>query len=164
MSPSGPDRREDAGLPEAGGGRVIPRSALEIEVPSRMEVVDGLEELAVRIGIAAGLREDGSHFLGVALREALANAVRHGNRLDPALPVSVEFRIEPSNTLVIAVRDRGAGFDPARLPDPRTSENLAKGSGRGIWYMRQFADEVSFSFPEGGGCVVLLKKRLPDLP
>jgi anti-sigma regulatory factor (Ser/Thr protein kinase) len=57
------------------------------------------------------------------------------------------------------VRDRGPGFDPGALPDPREPVNLERGCGRGIFYMRSFTDRVSFVFPRNGGSVVRLAKR-----
>lgn len=125
----------------------------------RLAWVDRVEDLAVRIAEASGLDADGARFLGVALREALVNALTHGRgRRDR---VAVSFRLVEGPALVITVRDRGPGFDPATLPDPLLPENLPRGSGRGVFYMRRFSDEVSFAFPARGGTVARLLKRLP---
>jgi len=57
------------------------------------------------------------------------------------------------------VRDQGPGFDPEQVPDPLAEENLARGGGRGLFYMRRFTDRVSFVFPRRGGSVVRLVKK-----
>jgi serine/threonine-protein kinase RsbW len=134
------------------------------EGEGRLEVSDGphcestlqrIEALAVRLARLGGLDPDGAHFLGVALREAIVNALRHGRGA-----AWVALRLARKGVLVMTVRDRGPGFDPSRLPDPLAPENLVKGCGRGIFYMRRFTDRVSFSFPRQGGAVVRLEKRV----
>ncbi len=133
---------------------------VEIEVPGRMEVVDDLEATLVRLGKRTGLDSDSAHFLGVALREALTNAIRHGNGCAPERPVQVCIVLE-GGCLSVTVRDWGPGFDADSLPDPAAPENRCRGCGRGIFLMRQFADEVVFQRPAGGGQSVELRKRVP---
>jgi serine/threonine-protein kinase RsbW len=122
----------------------------------RLVWVDHVEELGVRVAQAGGLPEDEARFLGVALREALMNALTHGD----SDRVTVSFRLMEGASLLITVRDRGPGFDPAQIPDPLSPGNLTKRTGRGIFYMRRFADEVVFAFPARGGTVARLLKRL----
>lgn len=125
-----------------------------------MAWVDALEELVVRVAEAAGLDRSGACDFGVAVREAVVNAVRHAE--DPLhRRVAVGFRLAGGPTLVVTVRDHGRGFDPCAVPDPRSPENLSRGSGRGVFYMHQFADQVAFAFPRRGGTVTRLSKRLP---
>ena len=119
--------------------------------------LDRVEDLAVRLGRAGGLDADQAVFVGVALREAVVNAFRHGRSADGA-PTRISLHLTP-DSLVITVRDRGPGFDPDRLPDPCCEENLARGNGRGIFFMRCFTDRVSFVFPRRGGSVVRLAKK-----
>jgi serine/threonine-protein kinase RsbW len=147
--------------PEPGNALAGPISR---EDEDRLEVSDGphcestlqrIEALAVRLARLGGLDPDGAHFLGVALREAIVNALRHGRGA-----AWVALRLARRGVLVMTVRDRGPGFDPSRLPDPLAPENLVKGCGRGIFYMRRFTDRVSFSFPRQGGAVVRLEKRV----
>jgi serine/threonine-protein kinase RsbW len=123
--------------------------------------IDQIEEAAVEMAAAGGLPREDAHFLGIALREAVVNAVRHGRRPDGRCHVVVRLRSILGRLLLICVRDRGPGFDPASVGDPCLPENLPKGSGRGIFYMRRFADRVRFSFPRDGGVAVGLVKRLP---
>jgi serine/threonine-protein kinase RsbW len=90
----------------------------------------------------------------------VVNAIKHGNKLDESKRVLVEFVILPS-ALEVRVQDQGAGFDPNAVPDPVAEENLLKAYGRGIFFMRQFMDEVQHSFPPRGGTVVRMLKRVP---
>jgi serine/threonine-protein kinase RsbW len=126
--------------------------------------IDQIEETAVGMAADGGLSREEAHFLGVALREAVINAVRHGRRSDGQCHVIVRLRSVFGRLLLMCVRDRGPGFDPASIGDPCLPENLPKGSGRGIFYMRRFADRVRFSFPRDGGVAVGLVKRLPGAP
>jgi serine/threonine-protein kinase RsbW len=126
--------------------------------PDGEAALDHIEDLAVCMGRAGGLDQDGAVFVGVALREAVVNAFRHGRGPDGA-PTRIGLHLTPDN-LVITVRDRGPGFDPASVPDPREENNVEKGCGRGLYYMRCFTDRVSFVFPRRGGSVVRLAKRM----
>jgi serine/threonine-protein kinase RsbW len=137
--------------------------SLTIKATSRLAWIDGIEDLAVRMAVDAGLDADSAYFLGVALREALVNAIQHGHGFDDRLPVEVGFRIETGRVMVITVRDRGPGFDPSRVRDPLAAVNLTRSSGRGIFFMRRFTDRVRFSFPRSGGALVRLEKDLPAL-
>ena len=94
--------------------------------------------------------------LEIALREALANAVFHGNRSDAAKRVMVRAYCDPKKGFVIAVRDEGPGFDPAKVPDPRREDRLQLTHGRGIFLMRELMDHIEHR--KGGREVVLYKK------
>jgi serine/threonine-protein kinase RsbW len=125
--------------------------------PSGESALDHVEELAVAMGVAGGLDADEAAFVGVALREAVVNALRHGRSPDDA-PCLIGLHLT-DDSLVINVRDRGPGFDPSGIPDPRAPQNLARGSGRGLFYMKCFTDHLSFVFPRAGGSVVRLSKK-----
>jgi serine/threonine-protein kinase RsbW len=101
-----------------------------------------------------------THYMCVAVRESVVNAIKHGNHQDEAKRVRIEFALL-DRSLEVQVRDEGTGFDPASVPDPLAPENLLKAFGRGIFFMRQFMDEVSYSFPSKGGTIVRMVKRLP---
>jgi serine/threonine-protein kinase RsbW len=103
--------------------------------------------------------EDSRYWIGIAVREAVANAIKHGNRQDPQKQVEVELFVEESH-LVIRVRDQGEGFDPGRVANPLDPENLLKPDGRGIFYMNRFMDAIEYDFGPEGGTVVTLRKRL----
>ncbi len=135
---------------------------IELDLGSSMEVVDAVQTAAEVHASGQGLDGDRAHFIAVALREALVNAIKHGHHGNPNRRIKVHFCTDSRKNLVYTVRDGGSGFDLNRIPDPLTPENLSRGSGRGVFYMRQFADRVQFTFPEEGGTVVRLEKRLPQ--
>ena len=97
---------------------------------------------------------DGESEVEIALREALANAIIHGNHENPGKHVHVRFRCNPDE-VSIAVKDEGRGFDINEMPDPTAPENIGSGHGRGIYLMKAFMDEVRF---EEGGVVVHMRK------
>ena len=138
------------------------RDDLTIEAASHLAWVEGIEQLAVHVASEHGLDADSACFLGVAVREALVNAIQHGHGFEPGRRVRVGMRIDRARSrLIVTVRDRGPGFEPASVPDPLAPENLTRSSGRGILLMRRLTDRVGFSFPPGGGTRVRLEKRLP---
>ncbi len=94
--------------------------------------------------------------LEIALREALANAVFHGNRSDAEKRVLVRAYCDPRRGFVIAVRDEGRGFDPSKVPDPRGEDRIHLTHGRGIFLMRELMDHIEHR--KGGREVVLYKK------
>ena len=103
--------------------------------------------------------EDTRYWVGIAVREAVANAIKHGNLQDPGKKVEIELRVDGED-LVIRVLDEGHGFDPGRVADPLAPENLLKPDGRGIFYMGKFMDGVEYRFRDGGGTEVTLRKRI----
>ncbi len=107
----------------------------------------------------AGFSGDDCYWLVTALREAMANAIRHGNRQDPERSVLVDLRIH-DDEVTIRVEDEGEGFDLEAIPDPTDPDYLLRPSGRGIFYMRQFMTGVEFSRSPGGGTVVEMTRRL----
>jgi len=87
--------------------------------------------------------------LNLAVSEALSNAMVHGNKLDPNKNVTIKLDID-EDKITLTVKDCGSGFDLENLPNPTDPENLLKDSGRGIYIMKTFIDEVSYNFsPEG---------------
>lgn len=136
------------------------RQCIRIDTASRMEVVDSIQRAAETMGSAEGLDPDTAHYFSVALREAVVNAITHGDGAEPSRRVQIDLTLEGSDRLVFIVRDEGPGFDPESVPDPLEPENLERSRGRGIFYMRQFSDRVEFRFPPEGGTVVRLEKGL----
>ncbi len=140
------------------------RRIVRLEFPSVPEMVDLVETVSSQVARHLGLDEDATHWINVALREAVVNAIEHGNRADGSKSVTVEFVMMPAESpseLVLTVRDCGRGFDSQDLPDPLARENLAKGSGRGIFFMRSLMDDVQFSRANGGTEVRMLKRLRP---
>jgi serine/threonine-protein kinase RsbW len=103
--------------------------------------------------------EDTRYWVGIAVREAVANAIKHGNHQDPDKKVEIDLRVV-GEELVISVMDEGNGFDPARVANPLAPENLLKPDGRGIFYMGKFMDGVEYRFRDNGGTEVTLRKRI----
>ena len=108
------------------------------------------------------LQDDVAHSIGIAVREAVANAIKHGNREDPAKRVEIDLGVS-DDEVVIQVSDQGTGFDPQRVADPRQPENLLRPNGRGIFFMNSYMDGIDYSFKPEGGTVVTLRKRLASL-
>lgn len=110
---------------------------------------------------STGLEDEVLYWAGMALREALANAIKHGNKLSPDKRVYVHIQVDGDGELRIAVEDEGEGFDPTTVGDPVAPQNLLRESGRGVFYMRSFMDEVRFATAERGGTRIELVKRTP---
>ena len=106
-----------------------------------------------------GISEDVEHWIGMAVREAVANAIKHGNKMDPEKKVFVSLD-ESGEQLTIVVGDEGEGFEPEKVADPLSPENTLKTSGRGIFYIRSFMDDLSFARGEGGGTILTMRKNL----
>jgi len=136
---------------------------LRLAMPSRFEELELVDSLMEALLGHVGCDQDERSNLALSVREALANAVLHGNRLAADKSVSLEVTLEmtlDAGELRIQVSDEGAGFDPDAVPDPLAPENLLKPTGRGILLMRNFMDEVSFEFPNSGGTLVFMRKSL----
>ncbi len=139
---------------------------VHIEVPSLVEMLDLVQAVVEQLGQMLRVDEDSQHWVEVAVRESLINAIKHGNRNDPSKTVELDFSMIPAaepTELLVRVRDHGDGFDPAGLPDPLAPENMLKASGRGIFFMRSFMDEVRIERARGGGMIVFMRKRFTRL-
>ncbi len=132
---------------------------VKLDVASRLEMLEVVQTVLAQLSALVGFDEDAAHYLSVAVRESVVNAMKHGNKLDEAKRVEVSFTMR-AGELEVMIHDDGAGFDPDTVPDPLAPENLLKAYGRGIFFMRQFMDDVSYSFPTKGGTVVTMVKRL----
>ncbi len=132
---------------------------IEITISSRFENIELVQVIAEHLCETAGVDEDGSHWVGMAVREAVANAIKHGNKLDVKKKVNATFRLQ-GGELEITISDQGSGFDPTAVSDPLNPQNLMKTSGRGIFYMKTFMDQIRYSFEPGGGTSLLMTKNL----
>jgi serine/threonine-protein kinase RsbW len=126
---------------------------------SRYENIELAQAALAHVCRQRGIDSEMEHWIGMALREGVANAVKHGNRLDPGKRVLVKLD-GAADELTIVIGDEGTGFDPERISDPLAPENQMKTSGRGIFYIRTFMDDVAFSRGEGGGTVLTMRKDL----
>lgn len=133
---------------------------LSFTLSSTMESASELEAAAERMACEAGLDEDARFHVSMAVREAAVNAILHGNEYDPAKRVTAHFENTGSD-LVFTISDQGKGLDPATLPDPLAPENLMRGTGRGIFIIRSFMDEVHFRQLNPGTELTLVKHLAP---
>jgi serine/threonine-protein kinase RsbW len=141
-----------------GTSRVNP-GRVEIDIQSSFEMVDLVQVVFESLSSQVGFDPDSAHWMSVAIRESVTNAVRHGNKLDPRKRVTVCFEYRAPEFIVI-VEDEGEGFNPESVPDPLAEENLLRASGRGIFFMKNFMDEVSYRFEPNRGTRVTMMKRL----
>lgn len=132
---------------------------IEITISSRFENIELVQVIAEHLCENAGVDEDGSHWIGMAVREAVANAIKHGNKLDVRKKVFATFVLDGPE-LEITISDEGEGFDPEKVSDPLNPQNLMKTSGRGIFYMKTFMDQVQYSFQPGSGTSLVMTKNL----
>jgi len=123
---------------------------------STLESVNKAEEMADQIASQVGFDEDTRGGIAMAVREGMINAVLHGNAYDPAKRVNLTF--ETGKELIVTIADEGKGFIPEEVPDPLAPENLLKESGRGIFLMRTFMDEVRFRKLNSGTEITLIKR------
>ena len=141
------------------GGRV------RLQIPSLFDMVDLVQVLSDRMGQLAAFDEDSIHWVGVAVRESVINAIKHGNREHPGKLVTIEFAFTPTENpteLVVSVTDQGEGFEPEEVADPLAPENILKSSGRGIFFMRSFMDDVQLQRAPDGGMEVRMVKKLAE--
>lgn len=131
-----------------------------MQLLSLYENIELVERVLSEMCHSEEVAEETCYWVGMAVREALANAIKHGNKLNPDKRVFVEVRLEPHQVLEVVVEDEGDGFNPEAVADPTEPSNILRSSGRGVFYMRQFMDEVHFSPAERGGTRLRLCKNL----
>ncbi len=136
----------------------VTEETVELKLPSRIEAIEEAAGAVVDAARRLGFAEDALFGIDLAVREAVTNAVLHGNGGDESKPVEVGLSGTDAG-LVVTVRDRGEGFDPESVADPTREENILKASGRGILFMRTFMDEVSWGRHPAGGTLVRMTKR-----
>jgi serine/threonine-protein kinase RsbW len=125
---------------------------------STLETVNNAEATASNLATEAGFADEEVMKIAMAVREAAINAVLHGNAYDPAKKVSLQFE-RTGGDLVITIKDQGKGIDLNAIPDPLAPENLLKTSGRGIFLIRSFMDEVQIN-PSAAGTEIKLIKHV----
>jgi serine/threonine-protein kinase RsbW len=132
---------------------------VHLEFTSAVEMLDFVQVVSDHLSRTVGLDDDARHWVSVAIRECVINAIKHGNRHDESKHVFVDFEIDSRPALTIRVRDQGEGFDPEEIADPLAPENLLKSSGRGIFLIRNFMDDVELHRAPQGGMEVRMVKR-----
>jgi len=137
--------------------------AVRLSLPSSFELLDLVQAVGDRMSSLGGLDEDAIHWVSVAVRESVINAIKHGNREDVQKHVTIKFTLTPAarpEALVVEVLDEGEGFDSSDIASPLEPENVLKSSGRGIFFMRNFMDDVMIARGPTGGTVVRMTKKL----
>ena len=138
---------------------------VRLEFTSAFEMLDFVQVVSDHLARGVGLDEDAMHWVSVAIRESVINAIKHGNRSDASKRVFVEFEATTKAKvpeLAIRVRDQGEGFDPEQVANPLDVENLLKSSGRGIFLIRNFMEDVQLQrAPEGGMEIRMVKRAQP---
>ncbi len=134
------------------------RQTIRLRIGSRYENIELVRAVLDEALEPLEVDEESSYWMGIALREALTNAIKHGNALDAEKKVEVALEVG-ADEIMITVEDEGSGFDPAAVEDPLAPDNLLKTEGRGIFYMRKFMDKIEYDFGAGGGTKVRLHKK-----
>ena len=137
--------------------------SLRLEFTSAFEMLDLVQVVSDHVGRDVGLDDESVHWVGVAIRESVINAIKHGNQNDAGKRVFVDFETASASgaaELNIRVRDQGPGFDPEHVADPLAPENLLKASGRGIFLIRSFMDDVILQRAPEGGMEIRMTKRV----
>jgi serine/threonine-protein kinase RsbW len=132
---------------------------IRMSLSSRFENIEMAQHLCGKLLEGRDVADDARHWILMALREALANAIKHGNQQNLEKRVELEMNVV-DDVLEIKIRDEGEGFEPGDVPDPLAPENRLRTSGRGIFYMKTFMDEVRFRRRDGGGMEITLTKKL----
>jgi serine/threonine-protein kinase RsbW len=138
-------------------------SRVSFTLDSSLESVDKVEQTAEQFAARAGFDEDTVSHIAMAVREAAVNAVLHGNSYDKTKHITASFETT-TDSLIIRIADQGAGLNPETIPDPLAPENILRGSGRGIFLIRAFMDEVNFRQLQPGTELTLIKHRTPAQP
>ena len=137
-----------------------PHIALEWCLPSEVTAISAFLDKLMPLLRNCGCVSEGVSDVEIALREALANAIIHGNHEDRLKHVHVTCRCEPDE-VSFAVKDEGKGFDINNVPDPTAPENIGSAHGRGIHVMKALMDEIRF---EEGGVVLHMRKSASEAP
>jgi serine/threonine-protein kinase RsbW len=136
----------------------IINNEIEVIISSALDNLDLIQILTDCITNFMNFGEDEIHRISMSVRESVTNAIQHGNKLDVSKKVEICFSVAPDQ-LSVSVKDQGNGFRVEDLPNPLDADNLLRPSGRGIFYMRTFMDEVEFRSLSSGGTEVYMVKK-----
>jgi serine/threonine-protein kinase RsbW len=135
------------------------KTVLNQDYPSTLESVDLAEGEILKAAEHAGFDEDEQHRIGMAVRECMVNAVVHGNRYSKNKQVHV-FVSQGAGEFTISIADQGEGFEVQEVPDPLHDNNLLRHSGRGLFLMGAFMDDMKVRKADQGGTEVTLVKKI----
>lgn len=136
------------------------RATFSITIPSTTGASRDVQKRILDDITRAGFNNDAFYAIRVALEEAMTNAIKHGNRLDPKKKVSVRATISPKAAEIV-IEDEGGGFHRPGVPDPTLDENLHRCSGRGILLIESYMNEVKWT--RGGRRLKMVKRNEPDV-
>ncbi|MBA4251173.1 MAG: ATP-binding protein [Chlorobiaceae bacterium] len=126
-----------------------------MEIQSNPTNLITIEEFISYVAKEEGLDPDKLPGLLIAITEATTNAIIHANKKDESKKVFISVDRE-ENKLIFVIKDEGLGFDPENIPDPTAPENLMKDSGRGLYLMRIFCDELKYNITPTGTETILI--------
>jgi serine/threonine-protein kinase RsbW len=132
---------------------------IEVRFTSDISFLDLVQEISDNLSKMMGFGADAQYWIGLSVREAVTNAIQHGNQEDPSKTVFLGFEVF-DDRLRITVRDQGEGISEDNIPDPLDPANLLKPGGRGIFFVRSFMDKVSFARPPEGGSEIVMEKSM----
>lgn len=136
---------------------------VHLEVHSTIAALDLVQAVTEHIARCLGFDEESLHWTAMAVRESVVNAITHGNASDPAKLVFIDYMATPEASpadFIVSVRDQGPGFDPDTIKNPLTPENMLSTSGRGVFLIRQFMDDVQMRRAPQGGMEVRMIKHI----
>ncbi|MFL5762788.1 MAG: ATP-binding protein [Bacteroidia bacterium] len=123
----------------------------KLVLESNLENVGVVDELIARIRNEYDISEELCNDIWLALNEAVSNAIRHGNKFDPAKKVRISLESKYDRFICLSVKDEGSGFDPESVPDPTSSGRIGEPGGRGVFLISRIADKVEYSL--NGTCL-----------
>ena len=134
----------------------MPEKDYHLEIESNAKNLITVEEFVNYFAVDLNITADKIQGLLLSVTEASTNAIVHGNKSDETKVVTIDAT-KVDNQLIISVKDQGKGFDPSKIPDPTETDNLLKDSGRGIYLMRVYMDDLKFNVtPEGTETILTL--------
>lgn len=134
----------------------MPENNYHLEIESSPKNLITVEEFVNYFAVDLNVNKEKIPGLLLSVTEASTNAIIHANKGDETKLVTIDVT-KQDNQLIIRVKDQGKGFDPAKIPDPTETENLLKDSGRGIYLMRVYMDDLKFNVtPEGTETILIL--------
>jgi serine/threonine-protein kinase RsbW len=136
-------------------------SEIRLAIGSSLDNLELVQMVVQETLARLDLSTDATYEIGMAVREAVANAIQHGNKNRPEKRVFIDLGFNQGE-VVIRVADEGEGFDLERVRNPLADENLLRPNGRGILFMREFVDEIDYTSNRDGGTVVTLRKRIGE--
>ena len=136
---------------------ILPEENYHLEIESDPNNLITVEEFVNYFAVDLGLEKERIAALLLAVTEATTNAIIHANKCDVSKLVTVDVQVHKTK-ITIKITDEGEGFNPAEIPDPTKPENLLKDSGRGVYLMRVYMDELNYNItPTGTETILTLK-------